>query len=69
MIFHRRIRPDPRREIGELARQSKTPLHFADFTKYIDTPDMSHACYHMRQAMRAGVVRILPSYGVWVAIR
>ena len=45
------------RELGELVRQADEPLHLADFARYIDTPDLSHACYHVRQATRAGVIR------------
>ena len=57
------------REIGELARRSKKPIHLADVCRLIDTPDASHACYHVRRAMKAGLVRKLGWTGGWVAIR
>jgi hypothetical protein len=56
------------REMGAIARQAGGPSHLADVAKYIDLPDLSHACYHMRWAMRAGVVRKINGYKGWVAM-
>lgn len=57
------------REIGELARRSKKPIHLADVCKLIDSPDPAHACYHMQQAVRAGVVQKIGKNGGWVVNR
>jgi hypothetical protein len=38
------------REIGELVRKAKQPLHLKDFCQHIGTKDMPHAAYHVRQA-------------------
>jgi hypothetical protein len=56
------------REIGELARRSKQPIHLADVCEMIESPDPSHACYHMRRAQAAGLVRKVGHQGGWVAI-
>jgi site-specific DNA recombinase len=55
------------REIGDLAQRSDQPIHLADVCKMIDTPDPSHACYHMRKAVKAGLVRKIGHQGGWVA--
>jgi hypothetical protein len=56
------------REIGELARRSKQPIHLADVCEMIESPDPSHACYHMRKATAAGLVRKVSAKGGWVAV-
>ena len=57
------------REIGELARQSKQSLHLADVCRLIHSPDPAHAFHHMRQAVRAGLVRKVSAKGGWVAVK
>ena len=56
------------REIGELARRSKQPIHLADVCEMIESPDPSHACYHMRKATAAGMVRKVSAKVGWVAV-
>jgi hypothetical protein len=56
------------REIGELARRSKQPIHLADVCEMIESPDPSHACYHMRREQEAGLVRKVGHQGGWLAI-
>jgi hypothetical protein len=58
----------PDEVIGELARRSKHPIHLADVCEMIHSPDPSHACYHMRRAQAAGLVRKVDHQGGWVAI-
>jgi site-specific DNA recombinase len=55
------------REIGELARRSKTPLHLVDFAKYIGTKDLSRASHHVRKAVQAGLMRKVGWFKGWVA--
>ena len=54
------------REIGEMVRQSKTPLHLEDFCQHIGTKDMSRAAHHVRRAERAGLMQKIGWYGGWV---
>src|SRR6185436_12456274 len=56
------------REFGELVREAEHPLHLADFAKYINTPDLSLAAYHVRRAEKAGLIRKIGCYGGWVAV-
>ena len=56
------------REIGELTRRSKQPIHLADVCEMIESPDPSHACYHMRRAQEAGLVKKVGHQGCWIAI-
>lgn len=56
------------REVGKLARLSKRPIHLADVCEMIESPDPSHACYHMRQAVKAGVVQKIGANNGWVAL-
>lgn len=55
------------RELGDLVRNADEPLHLKDFCKYIGTPDLSHAGYHVRRAEKAGVIRKVGHQGGWVA--
>jgi site-specific DNA recombinase len=57
------------REIGDLAQRSDKPIHLVDVCKMIDTLDPSHACYHMRKAVKAGLVRKIGSSGGWICVR
>jgi hypothetical protein len=57
------------REIGELVRQADSPLHLKDFCRHIGTKDMSRAAHHVRKAEKAGLMRKLPGYGGWVAMK
>ncbi|XZE56097.1 recombinase family protein [Planctomycetaceae bacterium SH139] len=54
------------REIADLVRQSKTPLHLKDFCNHIGTEDASHAAYHVRRAERAGLIRKVGHQGGWI---
>ncbi|EMI43561.1 hypothetical protein [Rhodopirellula sp. SWK7] len=54
------------REISDLVRQSKTPLHLKDFCNHIGTEDASHAAYHVRRAERAGLIKKVGYQGGWV---
>jgi hypothetical protein len=56
------------REIGELARRSKQPIHLADVCEMIESTDPSHACYHMRRAEASDLVRKVSAKGGWVAV-
>ena len=56
------------REIGELVRQAKGPLHLADFAEYIGTKDASRAAHHVRKAEKAGLMKKIGWVGGWVAI-
>jgi hypothetical protein len=57
------------REIGELVRQAKEPLHLKDFAKHIGTKDMSRAAHHVRRAEKAGLMRKIGAMEGWVAMR
>ena len=57
------------REIAELIRQSKQPLHLKEICQYIGTTDASHAAYHIRRAEAAGLIKKIGHQGGWVAIR
>lgn len=54
-------------EIGELARRSKHPLHLADVCRLIDSPNASYACYPVRRAENAGLIRKIGHHDGWVA--
>ncbi|WP_315854358.1 recombinase family protein [Rubripirellula lacrimiformis] len=54
------------REIADLVRQSKTPLHLKDFCRHIGTEDASHAAYHVRRAELAGLIMKVGHRGGWV---
>ncbi|MFG0290644.1 MAG: hypothetical protein ACF8CQ_20890 [Rhodopirellula sp. JB044] len=54
------------REIADLVRQSKTPLHLKDFCDHIGTEDASHAACHVRRAERAGLIKKVGHQGGWV---
>jgi DNA invertase Pin-like site-specific DNA recombinase len=56
------------REIGELVRKAKRPLHLKDFCEHIGTADMSHAAYHVRRAEAAGLIRKVGHQGGWIAV-
>jgi|GEM_PF-2648732 len=55
------------REIGELARASRRPIRLEGVGRLIDSNDPSLACYHMRQAVKAGMVRKVGAKDGWVA--
>lgn len=57
------------REYGELVRQSKHPLHLKDFAAHINTPDMSHAAYHVRRSERAGLIEKVGHQGGWISLQ
>ena len=54
------------REIGGLARRLNRPVRLADVCEMIQVDDPAHASHHVRQAVRAGVVRKLLPAGGWV---
>jgi site-specific DNA recombinase len=54
------------REIAELARQSKTPIHLKDVCKHIGTKDPSRAAHNVRRAEAAGLVKKIGHQGGWV---
>jgi len=54
------------REIAELIRQSKQPLHLKEICQYIGTTDASHAAYQIRRAEAAGLIKKIGHQGGWV---
>lgn len=54
------------REIADLIRQSKQPLHLKEICQHIGTTDASHAAYHIRRAEAAGLIKKLGHQGGWV---
>jgi hypothetical protein len=56
------------REIGELARRSKQPIHLVDVCELIGSTCPYRACHNMRQAEAAGLVRKIGHQGGWLAI-
>lgn len=54
------------REIGGLARRLPRPVRLADVCALIPVHDPAHASHHLRQAVRAGVVRKVLPAGGWV---
>ena len=56
------------REIGELARRSKQPIHLVDVCELIGSTCPSRACHNMRRAEAAGLVRKIGHQGGWLAI-
>jgi len=56
------------REYGELVHNADHPLHLKEFAEHINTPDMSHAAYHVRRAEKTGLIRKVGFYGGWVAV-
>ncbi len=56
------------REIRELVRKAKQPLHLKDFSKHIGTKDMSRAAHHVRRAERAGLMKKIGHQGGWVPV-
>ena len=56
------------REIGELARRSKQPIHWVDVCELIGSTCPYRACHNMRQAEAAGPVRKIGHQGGWLAI-
>ncbi|MEI8213760.1 MAG: recombinase family protein [Planctomycetota bacterium] len=55
------------REIADLIRQSKQPLHLKEICQHIGTTDASHAAYHIRRAEAASLIKKLGHQGGWVA--
>lgn len=51
------------REFGVLAKQADHPLHLADFCEHLQSPDPSHAAYHVRRAEKAGMIRKIGHQG------
>jgi len=51
------------REIAELIRQSKQPLHLKEICQHIGTTDASHAAYHIRRAESAGLIKKIGHQG------
>lgn len=56
------------REIGELVRKAKHPLHLKDFCQHIGTKDMSRAAHHVRKAEQAGLMPKIERQGGWVVV-
>ena len=54
------------REIGGLARRLPRPVRLADVCELIPVHDPAHASHHLRQAVRAGVVRKVLPAGGWI---
>ncbi|MCY3008003.1 MAG: hypothetical protein NTV29_18765 [Planctomycetota bacterium] len=55
------------REIADLIRQSKQPLHLKEICQHFGTTDASHAAYHIRRAEAAGLIKKIGHQGGWVA--
>lgn len=55
------------RDIGELVRKAKHPLHLRDFCQHIGTKDASRAAHNVRRAEKAGLIEKIGHYGGWVA--
>jgi hypothetical protein len=53
------------REIADLIRQSKQPLHLKEICQHIGTTDASHAAYHIRRAEAAGLITKIGHQGGW----
>jgi site-specific DNA recombinase len=53
------------REIADLIRQSKQPLHLKEICQHIGTTDASHAAYHIRRAEAAGLIKKIGHQGGW----
>ena len=57
-------------KIAEMAREMSEPFHLKDVQELIHTCDPSHAHFHVRRAMKAGVIHRLPGPAAgWVAAR
>lgn len=54
------------REIAELARQSKNPIHLKDVCQHIGTKCASRAAHNVRRAEAAGLVKKIGHQGGWV---
>ncbi len=54
------------RDVGVLANQHDGPIRLVDLYDLIGSRDPSHASYHMRRAVIAGVVKKLPKNQGWV---
>lgn len=55
-------------EVGELARRSTEPIHLKEVMELIGTKDPPHAHFHIRQALKAGIIIRLPGPAAgWVA--
>ena len=55
-------------QIVEMAREMDEPFHLTHVQKLINTADPSHAHYHVRRALKAGVIRPVPGTAAgWVA--
>ncbi|OHB82972.1 MAG: hypothetical protein A2V98_07470 [Planctomycetes bacterium RBG_16_64_12] len=55
------------REIGAMVRGIDRPLRLTDVCLYLGTKDHSLASYHVRRAVRAGLLRKVGWVGGWVA--
>ena len=55
------------REIADLIRQSKQPLHLKEICQHIGTTDASHAAYHIGRAEAAGLIKTLGHQGGWAS--
>jgi DNA invertase Pin-like site-specific DNA recombinase len=56
------------REIATLARDAGGPIRLADVMRHIGSEDPSLASYHVRRAIKAGVLKKLGRSGGWIAI-
>lgn len=56
------------REIADVIRQSKQPLHLKEICQHIGTTDASHAAYHIRRAEAAGLIKKIGHQGGWVPL-
>jgi hypothetical protein len=54
------------REIAELARQSKSPIHLKDVCQHIGIKDLSGAAHSIRRAEAAGFIKKIGHQGGWV---
>jgi hypothetical protein len=55
-----------RREIPDLTRNPKQPLHLKEICEHIGSIDASHAAYHIRRAEAAGLIQKIGHQGDWV---
>jgi hypothetical protein len=55
------------REIGDFIKQAKRPVHIRDVQERFGIKDVSLAAYHIRRAVRAGVITKLDKQGGWTS--
>ena len=56
------------RDVVEFVCAAKKPVHLADVQRQFAFSDNSLASFHLRRAVRSGLIRKLPSSGGWVPV-